>query len=225
MRLISCQSEKRRRSDKQEEVIAGPFRPGGFSGGAGGGGGAGFRPRPGGGGFNRGGRDFHKGPRINDRIRVPKIRVIGAEGDQLGIMTPMEAMKIADEYGLDLVEISPTADPPVCKIMDYGKYKYELQKKQQESKKKQVVIQLKEIKLRPNTDSHDLDFKMNHVRRFLEEKDKAKISIQFRGREMQHVDRAKETMKKIIEGLKDIGEPEKAPTMEGRTLSVIIAPK
>lgn len=207
---------------KQEAFIAGPFRPGGFSGGGAGGG---FRPRPGGGGFNRDRRDFHKGPRINDRIRVPKVRLIGADGDQLGIMTHQEAMKIADEYGLDLVEISPTADPPVCKIMDYGKYKYELQKKQQESKKKQTVVTLKEIKLRPNTDQHDLDFKLNHVRRFLEQKDKAKITIQFRGREMMHADRARKTMTKIIEDIKDVGEPEKPPHMEGRTLSVIIAPK
>jgi translation initiation factor IF-3 len=210
---------------KQEAYIAGPFRPGGGSGPSSGGPGGGFRPRPSGGSFNRGGRDFHKGPRINERIRVPKIRVIGAEGEQVGIMTPQEAMKMADEYGLDLVEISPTADPPVCKIMDYGKFKYEQQKKQQESKKKQTTIALKEIKLRPNTDTHDLEFKVNHVRRFLEQKDKAKISIQFRGREMQHIDRAKETMKKIIATLQDIGEPEKAPAMEGRTLSVIIAPK
>lgn len=140
-------------------------------------------------------------------------------------MTPQDAMKIAEEYGLDLVEISPTADPPVCKIMDYGKYKYELQKKQQESRKKQTTIALKEIKLRPNTDDHDVDFKMKHVRRFLEEKDKAKISIQFRGREMQHIDRAKKMLLQLIENVKDLGEAEKSPTMEGRTLSVIIAPK
>lgn len=156
---------------------------------------------------------------------MPQIRVIGADGDQLGVMTPQDAMKIAEEYGLDLVEISPTADPPVCKIMDYGKYKYELQKKQQESRKKQTTIALKEIKLRPNTDDHDVDFKMKHVRRFLEEKDKAKISIQFRGREMQHIDRAKKMLLQLIENVKDLGEAEKSPTMEGRTLSVIIAPK
>ena len=204
---------------KQEVLIPGPFRPGGFSGGGG------IRPRPGGGGFNRDRRDFHRGPRINHRISYPKIRVIGADGDQLGVMTPAEAMKITDEYGLDLVEISPTADPPVCKIMDHGKYKYEQQKKVQESKKKQVVVTLKEIKLRPNTDDHDIEFKMKHVRRFLEQKDKAKITIQFRGREMQHVDRARATMKKLLTGIQDVGEPEKPPQMEGRTLSVIIAPK
>jgi translation initiation factor IF-3 len=186
------------------------------------GGGGGFnRPRPG--GFNRGPSNF-RGPRTNERIRVPQIRVIGADGDQLGIMTPQDAMRIADEYGLDLVEISPTADPPVCKIMDYGKYKYEQQKKTQESKKKQVTITLKEIKLRPNTDTHDIEFKMKHVRRFLEEKDKVKISVQFRGREMQHVERAKKMLIKLLEDVKDLGEAEKAPTMEGRTLSVILGP-
>ena len=156
---------------------------------------------------------------------MPKVRAISPDGEQLGVLSTIEALRIADEYGLDLVEISPNAEPPVCKIMDYGKYKYELQKKSQESKKKQVTVALKEIKLRPNTDVHDLEFKTKHVRRFLENKDKAKISIQFRGREMMHADRARETMKKILESIKDVGEPEKAPTMEGRTMSVIVAPK
>jgi translation initiation factor IF-3 len=156
---------------------------------------------------------------------VPRVRVIGADGSQLGILTPQEAMKIASEDGLDLVEISPTADPPVCKIMDYGKYKYEKQKKLNESKKKQVVTQVKEIKLRPNTDDHDIEFKMNHVRRFLEQKDKAKITIQFRGREMQYVDRAKAMLIKIIKDLETVAEPEVMPKIEGRTLSVILAPK
>lgn len=202
----------------EEAVIAIPYRPAG-SGGPGGG----FK-RPGGGGFNRGPQK-QTGPRINERIRVPKVRAISPDGEQLGVISTIEALRIADEYGLDLVEISPNAEPPVCKIMDYGKYKYELQKKSQESKKKQVTVALKEIKLRPNTDVHDLEFKTKHVRRFLENKDKAKISIQFRGREMMHADRARETMKKIIEAVKDLGEPEKAPVMEGRTMSVIVAPK
>ena len=156
---------------------------------------------------------------------MPRVRVIGAEGEQLGIMTPLEAFKIAQEQGYDLVEVAPTAEPPVCKIMDFGKYKYEEQKKKQESKKKQIVVTVKEIKLRPTTDKHDLDFKMKHVRRFLEDKDKAKVSIQFRGREMMHVDRGKEVMKKIIAAIQDVGVPEKEPRMEGRTLSVILQPK
>lgn len=192
-----------------EDVINRPFQPGGFR--------RDFRR-------DFGGRKFD-GPRINDRIRVPRVRVIGADGSQLGILTPQEAMKIASEDGLDLVEISPTADPPVCKIMDYGKYKYEKQKKLNESKKKQVVTQVKEIKLRPNTDDHDIEFKMNHVRRFLEQKDKAKITIQFRGREMQYVDRAKAMLVKIIKDLEAVAEAEVMPKIEGRTLSVILAPK
>jgi translation initiation factor IF-3 len=167
----------------------------------------------------------HQGPRINRFIRVPEVRVLGSDGSQLGVMPTADAMKIADDEGLDLVEVSPTAKPPVCKVMDYGKYKYEQQKKAQETKKKQTKVIVKEIKLRPNTDSHDIEFKMNHVRRFLENKDKAKITIQFRGREMAHMDRARENLKKIIEMLADVAEPEVMPKVEGRTLSVIMAPK
>ena len=162
---------------------------------------------------------------MNERIRVPKIRVVGDDGEQLGIMNPRDALQIAQEKGLDLVEVAPNAEPPVCKILDYGKFKYEEQKKKAESKKKQTIVSLKEIKLRPNTDVHDLEFKLKHVRRFLEAKDKAKITMQFRGREMAHVDRGKEIMKKIIDNIQDVGVPEKAPKMEGRTLSVIIQPK
>ncbi|EKD50174.1 MAG: translation initiation factor IF-3 [uncultured bacterium] len=162
---------------------------------------------------------------MNDRIRVPEIRVIGSQGDQLGVMTPFDAYKLAQEEGLDLVEISPTAKPPVCKIMDYGKFKYEKQKKEQESKKKQIKVVVKEIKLRPATDKHDIEVKMNHVRRFIAEKDKAKITMQFRGREMMHMDRARETFAGIVQSLKDVAEPETSPKVEGRTLSVIMMPK
>lgn len=140
-------------------------------------------------------------------------------------MSPDEARKIAEEEGLDLVEISPTAKPPVCKIMDYGKYKYEKQKKEQESRKKQTKVVVKEIKLRPSTDVHDVNFKMKHVRRFLEHKDKAKIIIQFRGREMAHMNRGQEMLNRIISELSDVGQPEVAPRVEGRTLSVVLAPK
>ncbi len=155
---------------------------------------------------------------------MPEIRVIGSDGSQLGVMTPMDAIRRAQDEGLDLVEISPTAKPPVCKIMDYGKYKYEKQKKEQQSKKHQVKIAVKEIKLRPNTDDHDIEFKMNHVRRFLADKDKAKISIQFRGREITHMDRAKAMLIKIIADLADVSEAESPPKLEGRTLSVILGP-
>jgi len=180
------------------------------------------------GGGGRGGASFRDrkptGPRINDRIRVPKVRVIDENGEQLGVLLTRAALDRAYDLGLDLVEVAPTADPPVCKIMDFGKYKYEMQKKEQASKKKQTVVSIKEIKLRPNTDKHDLEFKLNHVRKFLEHKDKAKITIQLRGREMMFKDRANEIMAEIILSLKGVGEPEQPPKMEGRTLSVIIAP-
>lgn len=143
----------------------------------------------------------------------------------MGVMTPSDAMKIAEDEGLDLVEISPTAKPPVCKIMDYGKYKYELKKKEQQNKKKQVKISVKEIKLRPNTDAHDISYKMDHVRRFLQDKDKAKITIQFRGREIAYMDRAKQTLEKIVLDLADVGVAEMSPKVEGKTLSVILVPK
>ena len=174
-------------------------------------------------GFNKDNK--FKGPRINFRIKVPKIRVISSSGEQLGILDTKLALNMARDEGLDLVEMSPNAQPPVCKIMDYGKYKYEQQKKTQESKKKQVKVVVKEVKLRPNTDEHDLNFKMKHARRFLENKDKAKITMQFRGREMAHVDRGKETMKRIVEILADVGTPEKEAKMEGRNLSMIMMPK
>lgn len=191
---------------KEEAIIARPFFAGGRR--------TDFR-----------GRGSFSGPRINERIRVPRVRVIAADGEQLGIMAPLDAYKIAVEQGYDLVEISPTADPPVCKIMDYGKYKYEEQKKKQESKKKQIVVTVKEIKLRPNIDTHDYDFKMKHIRRFLAQKDKAKVTMQFRGREMMYVDRGKAVLNKIIKDVEDLGAPEKAPKMEGRSLSVIVQPK
>lgn len=192
---------------------------GGFSGG-----GAGGNSRGAGGGGGNFRDRKPTGPRTNDRIRVPKVRVIDADGAQLGILLTRAALDKAFEMGLDLVEISPTADPPVCKIMDYGKFKYEQQKKEQASKKKQTVVSVKEIKLRPNTDKHDLEFKLNHVKKFLEHKDKAKITIQLRGREMMFKERAHEIMNEIVAKLKGIGEPEQPPKMEGRTLSVIISP-
>lgn len=151
--------------------------------------------------------------------------MIASDGAQLGVMTPSDAMKISEDEGLDLVEISPTAKPPVCKIMDYGKYKYELKKKEQQNKKKQVKISVKEIKLRPNTDAHDISYKMDHVRRFLQDKDKAKITIQFRGREIAYMDRAKQTLEKIVLDLADVGVAEMSPKVEGKTLSVILVPK
>lgn len=151
--------------------------------------------------------------------------MISDDGEQLGILETREALLLAENKGLDLVEVSPNSNPPVCKIMDYGKYKYEEQKKKQASKKKQTTMNIKEIKLRPNTDVHDLQFKTKHIRRFLEHRDKAKITVQFRGREMMHLNRGKEILDRIVREVADVGVPEGAPKKEGRFLSVILQPK
>ncbi|MDD9727448.1 translation initiation factor IF-3 [Roseovarius sp. SK2] len=164
------------------------------------------------------------GPRINDKIRVPEIRLIGAEGENVGVVTPERAMGMAEEAGLDLVEISPNANPPVCKIMDYGKYKYEQQKRESEARKKQKVIEVKEVKFRPNTDTHDYDVKMRNVFRFLENGDKVKITLRFRGREMAHQDLGRELLQRVAEDIKEIGKVENMPKMEGRQMIMIIAP-
>ena len=139
-------------------------------------------------------------------------------------MSPMEAIKIARDRGLDLVEISPTATPPVCKITDYGKFMYEKKKKEHEAKKKQVVVSIKEVQLRPQTEEHDIEYKVNHIIRFLGEGDKAKVSIMFRGREITHVEDGKALMKKVLEMVKEHGLPEVDPKLEGKRYSVIIAP-
>jgi translation initiation factor IF-3 len=150
--------------------------------------------------------------------------VIGAQGEQLGILTIEQALVKAGEAGLDLVEISPTAKPPVCKIMDYGKFKYDEKKRQAQAKKKQVVVQLKEVKLRPRTDEHDYDFKMRNVRRFLEEGNKSKLTIMFRGREIVHKEIGQKILMKVIEELKDVGVVEQTPRMEGRQMFMVLAP-
>ena len=165
------------------------------------------------------------GPRINDRIRAPEIRLIGADGENVGVVTPARAMQMAEEARLDLVEISPTAVPPVCKIMDFGKFKYETQKREAEARKKQKIIEIKEIKFRPGTDTHDYDVKMRSVLKFLEEGDKVKVNIRFRGREMSHQDLGVEMAKRIEA---DLGEDiviESRPRLEGRQMVMMIAPK
>lgn len=164
------------------------------------------------------------GPRINEKIRVPEIRLIGADGENVGVVTPERAMGMAEEAGLDLVEISPNANPPVCKIMDYGKYKYEQQKRESEARKKQKVIEVKEVKFRPNTDTHDYDVKMRNVFRFLENGDKVKITLRFRGREMAHQDLGRDLLQRVAEDIKEIGKVENMPKMEGRQMIMIIAP-
>jgi translation initiation factor IF-3 len=143
------------------------------------------------------------GPRVNDRIRAPEIRLIGADGENVGVVTPARAMQLAEEAGLDLVEISPNATPPVCKIMDFGKFKYETQKKEAEARKKQKIIEIKEVKFRPNTDTHDYEVKMRNVVRFLEGGDKVKVTLRFRGREMAHQDLGRNLLDRVAEDVKE----------------------
>ncbi len=164
------------------------------------------------------------GPRINDRIRGPEIRLIGADGENVGVVTPERAMQMAEEAGLDLVEISPNAAPPVCKIMDFGKFKYETQKKEAEARKKQKIIEIKEIKFRPNTDTHDYDVKMRSVFKFLDEGDKVKVTLRFRGREMAHQDLGRQLLERVAEDTKDVGKIENFPKMEGRQMVMLIGP-
>ena len=162
---------------------------------------------------------------INEKIRARQVRVIGADGSQLGIMSLQEALEAAREEGLDLVEVAPNADPPVCKIMDYGKFRYQQSKRSQEAKKKQTVIQVKEVKLRPKTDEHDIQTKLRHIRRFLAQKDKAKVTVIFRGREIAFKDRGEMVLQRVLDELKDEVVVEMPPKMEGRNLVMILAPK
>jgi len=163
--------------------------------------------------------------RINEQIKVPEIRLIGADGQQVGVMPVREALALAAEANLDLVEVAPQASPPVCRIMDYGKYKYQQSKKQQEAKRRQTTIQVKEIKVRPKIEEHDMAFKMKNARRFLSEGDKVKISVIFRGREIAHTDRGFRLLAQISETLGDIATVEQHPKLEGRNLSMIVTPK
>ena len=164
------------------------------------------------------------GPRVNDRIRAPEIRLIGAEGENVGVVTPARAMEMAEQVGLDLVEISPNATPPVCKIMDFGKFKYEQQKRESEARKKQKTIEVKEVKFRPNTDTHDYEVKMRNVFKFLENGDKVKVTLRFRGREMAHQDLGRSLLQRISEDVKEIGKVENMPKMEGRQMVMMIGP-
>lgn len=164
------------------------------------------------------------GPRVNERIRAPEIRLIGAEGENVGLITPEAAMDMAREVGLDLVEISPNANPPVAKIMDFGKFKYEQQKKESEARKKQKTIEVKEIKFRPNTDTHDYDVKMRSVFKFLEGGDKVKITLRFRGREMAHMDLGRKLLERVADDVVEFGKIETMPRLEGRQMVMMINP-
>ena len=163
-------------------------------------------------------------PRVNSKIRVPEIRLIGPEGQNVGVVTPERGMALAEEVGLDLVEISPNASPPVCKIMDFGKFKYETQKRESEAKKKQKTIEVKEVKFRPNTDTHDYDVKMRNVFKFLENGDKVKVTLRFRGREMAHQNLGRELLERVARTSVEIGKVENMPKMEGRQMVMMIGP-
>ncbi len=164
------------------------------------------------------------GPRINEKIRAPEIRLIGAEGENIGVIAPARALELAEQAGLDLVEISPNAVPPVCKIMDFGKFKYEQQKRESEARKKQKIIEVKEIKFRPNTDTHDYEVKMRSVVKFLENGDKVKVTLRFRGREMAHQNLGRELLERVAEDIKELGKVENMPKMEGRQMIMMIGP-
>ena len=162
---------------------------------------------------------------MNDRIRATEIRLIGADGENVGVVTPARAMVLAEEAGLDLVEISPNAVPPVCKIMDFGKYKYETQKREAEARKKQHIIEIKEIKFRPGTDIHDYEVKMRAVNKFLSEGDKVKITLRFRGREMAHQELGVELLNRVSDDVAGVAKVEQFPRLEGRQMVMMIAPK
>ncbi|MFP5222790.1 MAG: translation initiation factor IF-3 [Acidobacteriota bacterium] len=162
--------------------------------------------------------------RCNHQIRAREVRVIADDGSQLGIIPTSEALRLAQEKGLDLVEVAAAADPPVCRIMDYGKFKYQQQKKQQEAKKKSTVILVKEIKVRPKTDEHDYLTKLKHIRRFLEEGDRCKVSVFFRGREVVHKDRGAAILARIVVDLGDLAKVEQEPRFEGRIMNMMLAP-
>ena len=169
-------------------------------------------------------RSKPQGPKANERIRALDVQVIGSDGGNLGAMPLNKAIELAKQEGLDLIEISPNANPPVCKIMDMGKYKYDLQKKANLAKKKQKIVSLKEIKLRPGTDVHDYNFKIKNAKKFLTKKDKVKFTVKFKGREMQHIELGKDLMKRIVEDTKDVGKIETHPKFEGRQMIMIIQP-
>lgn len=182
--------------------------------------------------FNQGGegivkkyKDPGKRVNINQMIKASTVRLIGSEGGQLGIVPMEEALAAAMEEGLDLVEVAPDADPPVCRIMDFGRYKYQQAKKLQESKKKQTVIQIKEVKLRPKTAEHDYQFKLRNIRKFLAQKNKTKVSLMFRGREIAHANLARGMLERIVEDVSDLAVVEQMPTLLGRNMTMVLAPK
>jgi len=162
---------------------------------------------------------------VNDGIDAPEIRLIDAAGEQLGVVTVGRGLELADEAGLDLVEISPNADPPVCKLLDYGKYKYEAQKKAAQARKKQKIIEVKEMKFRPGIDEADYQVKLRNIRRFLEEGDKVKITMRFRGREMVHQDLGTKVLLRVRDDVDELGKVEQMPKTEGRQMIMVLSPR
>ena len=162
---------------------------------------------------------------INEQIRDKEVRVIGEDGEQLGIMSAKEALKLAEEAGVDLVKIAPTAKPPVCKIVDYGKFKYEKNRKEKEAKKKQKVVEIKEIRLSPNIDTNDLNTKINAAKKFISKGDRVKVTLRFRGREMAHMNTSKHILDDFAQALADVAVVDKAPKVEGRSMTMFLAEK
>ena len=166
-----------------------------------------------------------KGQRINEKIDLPEVRLVGEDGEMLGVVTIEEGLRLADESGLDLVEVSPNAEPPVCKILDYGKFKYVAQKKANIARKRQKTFDVKEIKMRPSIDVHDYDVKMRAMTSFLKEGDKVKVTVRFRGREMAHQDLGARVLERIRDDLEELAKVEQFPKMEGRLLTMVISPR
>jgi translation initiation factor IF-3 len=164
------------------------------------------------------------GPRVNEQIRTPKIRLIDENGEMVGVVTVPEGLRRAEAAGLDLVEVSPNAEPPVCKILNYGKYKYEMQKKASEARKKQKVIEIKEIKIRPGIEPHDYDVKLKAAKRFLEDEDKVKVTLRLRGREMAHIDLAMQVLNRLKADLAEFAKVEQEPKMEGKQAIMMLVP-
>ena len=161
---------------------------------------------------------------MNEKIRTDEIRLISAEGENVGVVTPERGLELAEDEGLDLVEISPNASPPVCKIMNFGKYKYETQKRESEARKKQKIIEIKEVKFRPNTDVHDYDVKMRNVVKFLGNGDKVKVTMRFRGREMAHLELGRALLERVADDIVEIAKIDSMPKMEGRQMIMMVSP-
>ena len=167
----------------------------------------------------------NKNLRINEQIRVREVRLIDEKGEQRGVIPSLEALRLAKDLGLDLVEVAPNSNPPVCKILDYGKYKFEQEKKLKDNRKNQKIIKVKEIRMQPKIDDHDLDFKTRHVREFLADGDKVKVTVRFRGRELAHTELGEDVLKAVLDRLENQYLLEKPPSMEGRFMSMVLAPK